>query len=140
LQSFKDSRGKGRGFQEEYRGKYLQRKLMTAIQDDWGHDPSVQSMRRIFARMEATQKNLLGCLNISPLDTRLRHWREEAQLLFEQTWPLASRKGITRSEDDAALLYLHCLARILRLGGVEVTNEALPFNEKILGFLNGRLK
>jgi len=112
---------------------------MIAIQDDWGHDPSIQSMRRIFARMEAAQKELFGRLNISPLDTRLRHWREETQLLFEQTWPLASRKGITQSEDDAAFLYLHCLARILRLGGIEVTNEALPANEKILRFLDGRL-
>ena len=109
------------------------------IQDDWGHDPSVQSMRRIFARMEAAQKELLGRLNISPLDTRLRRWREEAQVLFERTWPLASRKGITGSEDDAASLYLHCLTRVLRLSGVEVPSEALPIDEKILRFLNERL-
>ena len=99
------------------------------IQDDWGHDPSVQSMRRIFARMEAAQKELLGRLNISPLDTRLRRWREEAQVLFERTWPLASRKGIAESEDDASSLYVHCLARTLHLNGIEVPNEALPTNE-----------
>ena len=113
-------------------------KTMT-IQDDWGHDPSVQSMRRIFAYMETAQKKLLGRLNISPLDTRLRRWREEAQVLFERTWPLASRKGITGSEDDVASLYLHCLARILLLSGVEVTNEALPSDNKILRLLNERL-
>ena len=109
------------------------------IQDDWSHDPSVQSMRRIFAYMETAQKKLLGRLNISPLDTRLQRWREEAQVLFERTWPFASRKGITGSEDDAASLYLHCLARILRLSGIEVTNEALPSDDKILRFLNERL-
>jgi hypothetical protein len=88
--------------------------------------------------MEKTQRKLLGRLKISPLDTRLRRWREEAQVLFEQTWPLASRRGITGSEDDAASLYLHCLARVLRLSGVEVPNEALPIDEKILRFLNER--
>ena len=108
------------------------------IQDDWGHDPSVQSMRRIFTYMEAAQKEFLERLNISAFDPRLRRWREEAQLLFEQTWPLASRKGIAESEDDAASLYLHCLARTLRLNGTKVPNEALPTNEKILRFLNER--
>jgi len=89
--------------------------------------------------METAQKKLLGRLNISPLDTRLRRWREEAQVLFERTWPLASRKGITGSEDDVASLYLHCLAQILLLSGVEVTNEALPSDNKILRLLNERL-
>ncbi len=73
------------------------------IQDDWGHDPSVQSMRRIFAYMETAQKILLGRLNISPLDTRLRRWRAEAQVLFERIWPLASRGGVVVSEGDTAL-------------------------------------
>jgi hypothetical protein len=109
------------------------------IQDDWGHDPSVQSMRRIFVYMETAQKELLGRLNISPLDTRLRRWREEAQVLFERTWPLASQRGVVVSEDDTASLYLHCLARVLRLSGVEVPSEALPIDEKILRFLNERL-
>ena len=108
------------------------------IQDDWGRDPSIQSMRRIFANMETAQKKLLGRLNISSLDTRLRRWREEAQVLFERTWPLASRKGITGSEDDVASLYLHCLARILLLSGVEVPSEALPSDDKILRLLNER--
>jgi len=110
------------------------------IQDDWGRDPSVQSMRRVFTHMETVQKEFLGRLNISPLDAGLRRWREEAKLLFEQTWPVASRKGIVVSEHDAASLYLHCLARVLRLSGFEVPSQALPIDEKILRFLNERLR
>jgi len=109
------------------------------IQDDWGRDPSVQSMRRIFAYMETAQKEFLERLNISSFDARLRRWREEAQVLFERVWPLASRGGVVVSESDTASLYLHCLARALRLSGVEVPNEALPTDEKILRFLNERL-
>lgn len=109
------------------------------IQDDWGRDPSVQSMRRIFAYLEMAQKELLERLNISSFDARLRQWREEAQVLFEKTWPLASQRGIVVTEDDTAFLYLHCLARVLRLSGVEVPSKALPTDEKIFRFLNERL-
>jgi hypothetical protein len=38
-------------------------------------------------------------------------------------------------EKDAAPLYLHCLARTLRLAAVEVPDELLPRDEKIIHFL-----
>ncbi len=100
------------------------------FEDEWGHDPSVQSMRRVFSSMEKAQQELLLCLNISRLDRRLRCSREQALELFERTWSKAVRKGVM-GEKDAAPLYLHCLARTLRSAGVEVSEELLPRDEKI---------
>jgi hypothetical protein len=104
------------------------------FQDEWGHNPSVQSMRRVFSSMEEAQRELLSCLNISILDRRLRRGREQALELFEVTWSKAARRGMT-GEKDAAPLYLHCLAESLRLAGVEVPEELLPRDEKIIHLL-----
>ena len=104
------------------------------FEDEWGHDPSVQSMRRVFSFMEEAQKEFLLCLNISSFDRRLRRSREQALEVFERAWHLAVRKG-KMSEKDAAPLYLHCLARTLRLAGVEVPEELLPKDEKIIHLL-----
>jgi hypothetical protein len=111
---------------------------MKSIQDEWGRDPSVQSMRRVFSFIEAAQQALLLCLNISFFDWRLRRSREQALELFERTWAKAVRKGMI-GEKEAAPLYLHCLARTLRLAGVEVPEELLPRDEKIIAFLKKEL-
>ena len=111
---------------------------MKSIQDEWGRDPSVQSMRRVFSFIEAAQQELLLCLNLSFLDRRLRRSREQALEFFERTWPKAVRRGMM-SEKDAAPLYVHCLARTLRLAGVEVPEELLPRDEKVIRFLQKEL-
>jgi hypothetical protein len=85
--------------------------------------------------MEEAQQELLGHLEISFLDKRLRGAREKALKLFEQAWPLAIRKGMIMNEKDGALLYLHCLAQALHSAGVEVPKKWLPGDEKIMGFL-----
>ena len=104
------------------------------LEDEWGHDPSVQSMRRVFSSMEEAQRELLLCLNISFLDPRLRRSREQALELFEQIWSKAVRRG-TMGEKDASSFYLHCLARVLRSAGIEVPEELLPKDERIVRFL-----
>ena len=104
------------------------------FQDEWGQDASVQSMRRVFSLIEEAQRELLLCLNISFLDPRLRRCREQALELFERTWSKAVRRGMT-GEEDAAPLYLHCLAQTLRLAGVDVPDESLSRDEKIIRFL-----
>ena len=104
------------------------------FQDEWGRDPSVQSMRRVFSSMEEAQREFLLCLNISVLDPRLRRSREQALELFGQTWPKAARRGMI-GEEVAAPFYLHCLAQSLRLAGVEVPEEALPRDEKVIHLL-----
>jgi hypothetical protein len=97
--------------------------------DEFGHDPAVQSMRRVFAQMETLQQKMLVATALLPLDRRLRVWRDQALQLFEQAWGRAGRRGLTRSEDDAALLYAHCLAHILERGRITVPPAALTRNE-----------
>mgnify|MGYP006269494295 CR=1 FL=1 len=111
---------------------------ITPPQDEWGHDPSVQSMRRVFSLMEEAQQELLRRLNISLIDPRLRRSREQALELFERTRSKAIRRGMI-GERDAAPLYLHCLARSLRSAGVEVPEELLPSDERITHFLKREL-
>ncbi len=111
------------------------RSKKMSLEDEWGHDPSVQSMRRVFSLIETAQEELLRHLNISPFDQRLRRSREQALKLFEQAWPLAIGKGMTMSEKDAASLYLHFLARAFDSVGVKVPKELLPGDEKIIRLL-----
>ena len=107
-------------------------------EDEWGRDLSVQSMRRVFSLMEEAQQQLLRHLNIPFFDQRLRRGRQRALELFERAWPAGVRKGMM-SEKDAAPLYLHCLARALRSAGVEVSEEWLPKDEKMIRFLQKEL-
>ena len=110
------------------------------FQDDWGRDPSVQRMRRVFANMEAIQKDLLDRLECPPFDYRLRRSREEARDLFERMWPPATRRGITGNEEEAAVLYAHCLAKTLTRNGIKVSPDVLPYHEGIAKFLDEKLK
>jgi hypothetical protein len=73
--------------------------------DEWGHDPSVQVMRRLFKHMEVAQGELLEASNISPFDARLRRWREKALESFEKAWAYAAKSDFELKEDRAAALY-----------------------------------
>lgn len=92
--------------------------------DDWGRDPSIRAMRRLFARMESGQKELLQGLGISSHDSRLRPCREEARDLFERVLS-RSAAGRGQTEEDAAGLYIHCLIRALNHHGVPVPTGAV---------------
>ncbi len=93
--------------------------------DEFGRDPAVRSMRRVFAQMEELQQKILRASMLLPLDRRLREWREQALRLFEHAWATAGRRGLTQTEEEAALLYAHCLVRILERGKIEVPPAAL---------------
>ncbi len=105
------------------------------LEDEWGQDPAVQGMRRVFARMESLQRDLLERLNLSLLDERLRRCRELSRNLFEKAWPLAQRKGLTRTEGDTASLYLHCLVTILNWEKVTVPEDVFSGEKKITLFM-----
>ncbi len=107
------------------------------IRDDWGQDPSVQSMRQVFAHMETAQEELLGRLSISPYDNRLRRWREEAHTFFDRACALAAKRGVVLSEEYLASIYLHCLGQALSSDGIEVPSDALTIDERIISFLSG---
>lgn len=107
------------------------------FEDEWGHNPSVQSMRRVFSLMEEAQQELLKQLHISLFDKRLRSIREQALERFERAWPMAIRKGIIKDEKEVTPLYIYCLAKALSSMGVEVLKDLLPRDEKITRFLKG---
>jgi hypothetical protein len=109
-------------------------------QNDWGNDLSVQRMRRVFVRMEESQRDLLERLKLSPLDERLRRVRELARDLFERAWPLAERKGLTQNEEDAATLYLHCFVKILNWEEIKTPSSLFSGDEKILRFLSEKFR
>ncbi len=106
------------------------------IDDEWGHDPSVQRMRRVFGQMETLQRELLERLKLSPLDERLRRCRELSRNLFEKAWPLAQRKGLTHSEEDTAILYVHCFVRMLNREKIKVPEDIFFGEKKIIQFLS----
>jgi hypothetical protein len=108
--------------------------------DNWGRDPSVQIMRRVFNRMEEVQGELLRHLCVDPFDTRLRKWRNNALQCFERAWVHAANRGIHLGEEKAAATYVHCLARTMVSEGISVPLEALPNDEDVQMLLEGVLQ
>ncbi|OGP64866.1 MAG: hypothetical protein A2170_07145 [Deltaproteobacteria bacterium RBG_13_53_10] len=94
------------------------------MQDEWGRDPSVRNIRRLFASMETAQTELLDKLKLSPFDPRLRRAREEARALFERAWAEVASKRRAADEQEGCSLYLHCLVRSLRQSGIQIPDEA----------------
>lgn len=108
------------------------------MEDQFGGDPQVQYLRRVFAQIEKGQGELLERLGVSPSDYRLRRVREGTLRLFEKAWTEAARRGdLALKEDEIAILYLHCLARILAGNRIAVPAGAVPRHEKIEAFLKG---
>jgi hypothetical protein len=98
--------------------------------DEWGRDPAVRAMRRVFAAIEAAQKELLGNLGLSPLDQRLRRWRERALAAFDASWARSERAGMELNENEAGALYVQCLGKIMLREGVDVPSEILLQGKK----------
>jgi hypothetical protein len=109
-------------------------------EDMWGLDPQVKHLRRVFACVEAAQKDLLETAGISPFDERLRRLRDVALTLFEKVWPVAARKGLVKNEGDAAVLYVFCLARAFSSRGIILPAGSLPDNENVARFLEEALR
>lgn len=111
-----------------------------AVEHDWGQDPSVQAMRRVFSRMEIAQKELLVQLNISHFDERLRVWRQTALELFERSCANASQQDIALDEETIPGIYIHCFARAIGSCGIEIAGDSLPRDEKIMKFVKESLQ
>jgi hypothetical protein len=94
--------------------------------DEWGKDPSVQFMRKVFKEMEKAQHELLKRLDIKPYDLRIRRWRYQALSLFERAWGAASRMGITMDEQTASAVYVHCLAKVMGAERINIPAGTLP--------------
>jgi len=94
--------------------------------DEWGRDPSIKAMRRVFRAMEKSLDNLLEQLDISPFDHRIRGWLEQALAKYELAWGEASRKGVRLDEKTASALYAHCLVKVIGAEGIKI-----PENQSI---------
>lgn len=94
--------------------------------DEWGKDPSVRIMRKVFKEIETAQHELLCQLGVSPYDHRLKGWREEALALFEKGWSIAHQRGIIFDEKIASAFYIHCLAKVIGSEGNTITESMLP--------------
>ena len=105
--------------------------------DDWGRNPEVRRMRRVFREMESGQESFLNATGISPFDARLRLWRDKARLLFERLWPRAASHGIMDEEGRIGRLYFHCLGRTMRDDGFPVPEGLLPEDREIERLLKG---
>ena len=104
---------------------------MAIENDDFGHDPSVQRMRKIFSSMEKAQWELLEKLKISTFDDRLRNIRKTALDLFGKSFPIAASKGMELGEKESAELYAFCLAQSLKPVGIDVPDNFLPNNKQL---------
>ena len=110
----------------------VRKKSAMAIEnDDFGHDPSVQRMRKIFSSMEKAQWDMLEKLKISTFDDRLRNIRKTALYLFEKSFPIAVSKGMDLDEKASAELYAFCLAQSLKPVGIDVADNFLPENKQL---------
>lgn len=94
--------------------------------DDWGRDPSVRAMRRVFKEMEKSKNEVLEGLEISPFDLRIRGWLEKALPAFEKTWVVANQKGVAMDDERAALIYAHCFSKIIGTEGIEIPVGLVP--------------
>lgn len=107
--------------------------------DDWGRDPQVQYLRRVFAALDEAQTGLLAGLGLAWSDPRLAPARREARACFERAWPRALGRGLGREPREAARLYLCCLARGLSRQGVSTPPELLPADGVWFGLAAGVL-
>jgi hypothetical protein len=91
-----------------------------ANRDEWGKDPSVQVMRKVFQAMEHAHQELLKRLDIAPDDQRLRTWREQTLALFERCWGVADQLDVTMDEQTAATIYCSLFAKIMEASGIVI--------------------
>ena len=102
--------------------------------DEWGKDPTVQMMRKVFRRMESAQEELLKAAGISKWDPRLRRWREISLAAFERAWAKAARRGIELREEQAGALFGQCLRGTMMREGIEA-KDACEKDETIQSLL-----
>jgi len=99
--------------------------------DEWGRDPSIKAMRRVFKAMEKTLDDLLEQLEISPFDDRIRGWLEQALAKYERAWGEANRLRVQMDEKMALAVYAHCLVRVIGSGEIKIPESRLALKEDV---------
>lgn len=101
------------------------------VEDEWGRDPNVQMMRRVFRAMEEAQSRMLDEVGILPFDPRLKRWRQITLGLWEKCWGRMLQSGVQGHGEKAGSLYVHCLSRVMGREGVPVHEEVLPNDKEV---------
>lgn len=104
--------------------------------DDWGRDPSVQAMRRIFKEMEKSKNEIFVRLNVPSFDLRIRGWLQKTLAAFEKTWSVANQMGVAMDEKRASLIYAHCLSKIIGSEEAEIPGDLVPEDKETERLLN----
>lgn len=99
--------------------------------DQFGSDPQVRYLRKVFAGMERKQNELLTRIGLLPSDYRLRRAREGALKSFEKAWMIARRREVLENEDEISDLYILCLAKALSGNRIVVPDELLPSSSRM---------
>lgn len=94
--------------------------------DDWGKDPSVQRMRKIFSMMERIDQTLIQDTGLSPFDRRLRNIREMSRGLFQKSFSHCMSKGIHLDEKDTIELFKKCHIIAFRRNGISMADIEPP--------------
>ena len=81
--------------------------------DEFGRDPAVRMMRRVFKGMENVQARLIESSGLSTFDERLREVRESGLRAFEQAWAERAGQGVSLTEDDYVRVYEACFLKNL---------------------------
>ncbi len=104
--------------------------------DEWGRDPAVQAMRKVFNEMEKSLVQIWERLDISPYDPRIRRWREKALAIFERAWAVANQMRVIMDEKVASVVYAHCLAKVIGSEGIEIPENILPQEKEAEKLIN----
>lgn len=95
-------------------------------EDEWGKDPAVRAMRKVFREIEASQREFFKCMKIHKYDARIRVWREKALALFEKAFYRTDSTGLIINEKNASIIYLNCLAHVMMAQGIKIPETCLP--------------
>jgi len=92
-------------------------------EDNWGRDPAVQRMRRVFAGMDRIQATILNQAGIKPFDGRLRSIRETARNFFDRAMARADGKGIRLTDNAMSGIYTGCLQQAMTNAGIAISQD-----------------
>ncbi len=102
------------------------------LQDEFGHDPTVQRTRAYFSRMETLDSRLIRNSGISKFDKRLRPARELRFRLFEAACSRAGKKGLRLDDNKALTLFEICQDLAFAKLGLPVVLSSTVFDPDLV--------
>ena len=107
------------------------------MNDEWGYDPQIQMMRKVFTAMEEVQAELLRAARVDLHEPRLRRARDLARLVFDRAWATHASGAELSPDRQAAELYRECLGYALRKNGIIAPGAAAADDERFDRLIRG---